>query len=115
MSKLAELIQELCPNGVEYRTLGDCVHEISNIKWTTVDEQYLYIDLTSVDRNTHKIAETQAIDANSAPSRAQQREIVRILDNFTELTARKKQYEHYRDLLLTFGSADRTISEDRQG
>lgn len=44
-----------------------------------------------------------------------QREIVRILDNFTELTteltlelmeeltARKKQYEHYRDSLLTFG------------
>lgn len=39
-----------------------------------------------------------------------QREIVRILDNFTELsaelsaelTARKKQYEYYRDELLTF-------------
>jgi len=35
-----------------------------------------------------------------------QREIVRILDNFTELTAeltaRKKQYEYYRDLLLSF-------------
>ena len=40
-----------------------------------------------------------------------QREIVRVLDNFTdltaeltaELTARKKQYEYYRDLLLDFG------------
>ena len=40
-----------------------------------------------------------------------QSEIVRILDNFTELTAeltaeltsRKKQYEYYRDKLLTFG------------
>ena len=40
-----------------------------------------------------------------------QREIVRILDNFTELTAeltaeltdRKKQYEYYRDSLLAFG------------
>ena len=40
-----------------------------------------------------------------------QSEIVRILDNFTELaaelaaelTARRKQYEHYRDELLTFG------------
>ena len=39
-----------------------------------------------------------------------QREIVRVLDNFTELTAeltaelaaRKKQYEYYRDTLLTF-------------
>ena len=37
-----------------------------------------------------------------------QREIVRILDNFTELTAeltaRKKQYEYYRDQLLSFDS-----------
>ena len=36
-----------------------------------------------------------------------QEEIVKILDNFTELEAeleaRKKQYEHYRDELLTFG------------
>lgn len=44
------------------------------------------------------------------PSIPIQREIVRILDNFTELTAeltaeliaRKKQYEYYRDELLTF-------------
>jgi type I restriction enzyme S subunit len=45
-----------------------------------------------------------------------QQEIVRILDNFTgltaltaeltaELTARRKQYEYYRDLLLTFGDS----------
>lgn len=32
-----------------------------------------------------------------------QEEIVRILDNFTELTARRKQYEYYRDSLFTFG------------
>lgn len=32
-----------------------------------------------------------------------QSEIVKYLDNFTELTARKKQYEYYRDLLLDFG------------
>lgn len=31
-----------------------------------------------------------------------QREIVRILDNFTELTARRKQYNYYRDELLSF-------------
>ena len=40
------------------------------------------------------------------PPLAAQREIVRILDNFTELTtelaARKKQYEYYRDSLLEF-------------
>lgn len=33
-----------------------------------------------------------------------QSEIVKILDNFTELTARKKQYEYYRESLLTFGA-----------
>lgn len=32
-----------------------------------------------------------------------QHEIVRILDTFTELTARQKQYEYYRDMLLSFG------------
>ena len=49
------------------------------------------------------------------PPLAVQQEIVRILDSFTELTtelnekltaeltARRKQYEHYRDELLTFG------------
>ena len=40
------------------------------------------------------------------PSLEVQAEIVKILDNFTELTAeltaRKKQYEYYRDLLLDF-------------
>lgn len=32
-----------------------------------------------------------------------QREIVRILDNFTELTTRKMQYEFYKERLLMFG------------
>ena len=63
MSRLDELIQELCPNGVEYKLIGDCVHKTSNIKWATADGSYLYIDLTSVDRDTHKITETQTIDA----------------------------------------------------
>lgn len=46
-----------------------------------------------------------------------QQEIVRILDNFTqltaeltaELTARRKQYEHYRDELLTFDGDNITL------
>ena len=47
-----------------------------------------------------------------------QREIVRILDNFTslkaelqaELQARKKQYEYYRNRLLTFGNDIKVVS-----
>lgn len=54
-----------------------------------------------------------------------QREIVRILDHFTELTtelttelatelaARKKQYEYYRDHLLTFGDDVETRALDK--
>lgn len=50
-----------------------------------------------------------------------QGEIVRILDNFTELTAelaaelaaRQKQYEYYRDLLLTFKPNEGTILNER--
>lgn len=48
-----------------------------------------------------------------------QNEIVRILDNFAELTAeltaelsnRKKQYEYYRDLLLDFGENEQRERE----
>ena len=48
-----------------------------------------------------------------------QREIVRILDSFTELTAeltaelvaRKQQYEYYRDLLLTFDKTPTQFSQ----
>lgn len=72
MSKLEELIQELCPDGVGYKSIGDCVQKTSNIKWATTEGSYLYIDLTSVDRATHKITETQTVNANNAPSRAQQ-------------------------------------------
>lgn len=50
-----------------------------------------------------------------------QREIVRILDNFTflttelaaELEARQKQYEYYRDFLLTFKPNESTILNER--
>ena len=72
MSRLDELIQELCPDGVEYKSIGDCVYKTSNIKWSTSSDDYQYIDLTSVDRDTHQITETQTINAENAPSRAQQ-------------------------------------------
>ena len=51
-----------------------------------------------------------------------QEEIVRILDNFAELTAeltaelnkRKQQYQYYRDYLLTFDKRGATSQTDRQ-
>lgn len=39
-----------------------------------------------------------------------QAELVRILDKFTELTARKKQYNYYRDQLLTFEEGEACLS-----
>lgn len=215
MSNLEELIERLCPDGVEYKEINDCTIKVQNIKWKSyVGEDKQYIDLSSVDRERNIITETQNIDADTAPSRAQQivmkddiifgttrpmlkryciipekydgeicstgfcvlraktdiinprwlyhnittnnffayveknqqgtsypaisdtivkafklpvpplevqREIVRILDKFTfltaelaaELAARQKQYEYYRDLLLTFKSNESTILNER--
>lgn len=215
MSNLDELIERLCPDGVEYKEINDCTIKVQNIKWKSyVGEDKQYIDLSSVDRERNIITETQNINADTAPSRAQQivmkddiilgttrpmlkryciipekydgeicstgfcvlraktdiinprwlyhnittkkffayveknqqgasypaisdtivkafklpvpplevqREIVRILDNFTflttelaaELAARQKQYEYYRDLLLTFKSNESTILNER--
>ena len=210
MSRLDELIEKLCPDGAEFLTLQECTQKVKNIKWKSYSgNDKKYIDLSSVDRDLHCIMETQNINSDSAPSRAQQivqtddillgttrpmlkrycmipetydneicstgfcvlranteivlpkwiyhniattdffayveqnqkgasypaisdasvkafslpvpplevqREIVHILDSFTlltaeltaelidELTARKKQYEFYRDKLLTFGN-----------
>ena len=215
MSNLEELIEKLCPDGVEYKEINDCTIKVQNIKWKSyVGEDKQYIDLSSVDRERNIITETQNINTDTAPSRAQQivmkddiifgttrpmlkryciipekydgeicstgfcvlraktdiinprwlyhnittnnffayveknqqgasypaisdtivkafklpvpplevqREIVRILDNFTflttelaaELAARQKQYEYYRDLLLTFKPNESTILNER--
>ncbi|MGL4363457.1 MAG: restriction endonuclease subunit S [Bacteroidales bacterium] len=205
MNKIDKLILDYCPNGVDYVTIGSCVSKVQKIKWSEhSSDVYKYIDLSSVDRQTHIISDVEEITINNAPSRAQQiveegdilfgttrpmlqrytlidkqynqqicstgfcvlrtnedkllsgwlyhqisseaflsyveknqkgasypaisdldikrfkiplppleiqQEIVRILDTMTnltaeltaELTARKKQYEYYRDMLLNFG------------
>ena len=190
MSRLDELITELCPNGVEYRKVGD-IANISRGKvmskeylkenageypvyssqtendgklgaittymfdgeyltWTTdganagtvfyrsgkfsvtnvcgvidntskdVDTKYLYYILNreaphyvnSGMGNPKLMSNVMARINLPVPPLEVQREIVHILDSFTlltaeltaELTARKKQYEFYRDKLLTFGN-----------
>lgn len=72
MSRLNEMIQELCPDGGEYRPIKDCVESVEKIEWKKTDETYRYIDLSSVDRDDHTIGETIEISADDAPSRAQQ-------------------------------------------
>lgn len=62
------------------------------------------IDVSATDMA--KISIPIPCPENPEKSLAIQTEIVRILDTFTELTARKKQYEHYRDLLFSFPKPD---------
>ena len=100
----------------------------SNIIWVANNEEFLtnkflyYIYQT----NPWKVADGGTIQRlyNSdlekiklpVPPLEVQREIVRILDNFTFLTtelARQKQYEYYRDLLLTFKPNESTILNER--
>ena len=62
----------------------------------------------------------------SLPPLEVQQRLVRVLDNFdsicsdlniglpAEIEARKKQYEFYRDALLTYAATDKTILTDRQ-
>lgn len=217
MSKLDELIQEFCPNGVEYKTLGDIATDIyrgSGIKRDQIKEvgipcvrygeiyttygvwfdkcvshtdegiisnpkyfeygdilfaitgesvediakscayvgherclaggdtvvlkhkqnsKYLSYALSTTEARQQKSkgkvkskVEHSSIPAIKeitvpVPPLEVQSEIVRVLDNFTELTAeltaelmaRKKQYEYYRDKLLTFDDADIPIVQLR--
>lgn len=73
MSRIDDLIRQHCPNGVEFRALGEVTTRGSNIKWGKgSDEEFRYIDLSSVDRVTRRIGETAVISSGDAPSRAQQ-------------------------------------------
>jgi len=57
----------------EYERIGDVCSRTDNIVWNEVgDSTFKYVDLSSVDRETHSIGATKIINSNSAPSRAQQ-------------------------------------------
>jgi type I restriction enzyme S subunit len=92
---------------------------------STIIDRFMYFTLLCKEKllqSKVRRAGIPTLDANviqslriPVPPLEVQREIVRILDNFTEqvaelkdaiaaeLAARKKQYEYYRDELLTFG------------
>ncbi len=190
MSKLSEMIARLCPNGVEYKKLGEIVEILrgkrltkkvlssdgpypvyhggleplgyyseSNREGDTVMiinvgasagtvgycgekfwssdgcfclakskqtiGRYLYYVLQNKEielKSKVRVAGIPTLDAQvigalsiPLPPLPVQREIVQILDNFANLTAeltaelakRKKQYEHYRDMLLNFTGGGR--------
>ncbi len=58
---------------VERKSLRECVLNTNNIKWSeNQGVEFQYIDLSSVNRDDNKISETQSINSETAPSRAQQ-------------------------------------------
>ncbi len=57
---------------VEFKALGEVLQSTSNIRWNdSLENEFRYIDLSSVDRITHSISGTKTINAKTAPSRAQ--------------------------------------------
>ena len=202
MSNLEELIEKLCPDGVEYKKIGELVdyeqpgnyivsstkysdeynipvltagqtfilgyiNETDGVyksskdnpviifddftaafKWvdfefkvkssaikiltvnntlTTIRYIYHVMGFLNISSDEHKrlwIGTYSNIKVPVPPLEVQ-REIVRILDNFAiatteiqqklqeELAARQKQYEYYRDLLLTFKPNESTILNER--
>lgn len=60
--------------GVEMKTLGEVCIKTPNIRWknTSNNEAFKYIDLSSVNRDTHTIDNVLEINKDNAPSRAQQ-------------------------------------------
>lgn len=73
MSRIDDLIHQLCPEGVPFVPLKALVQQTSKIDWdASSGNSFHYIDLTSVDRATRRIVEAATIDVDNAPSRAQQ-------------------------------------------
>jgi type I restriction enzyme S subunit len=59
--------------GWEYKKLGEVCDKTVNIKWDEhPNQQFKYIDLSAVDRVTHKVLSTSIINSTDAPSRAKQ-------------------------------------------
>ena len=60
--------------GWEYKELGKCCEKTTNINWNNSFSEiaYNYIDLSSVDRESHTITKPQIINKTNAPSRAKQ-------------------------------------------
>jgi len=198
MSKLDELIAELCPDGVEYMPVGELCsiqtgsqinkenfknvgeypvyngginpsgyHDDFNteantiaisqggasagfVNWVDVPffagahcytiknvsklilNRYLYFYLKNKQddiQNSKHGAGIPGLNSRAiknlripVPPLPVQQEIVRILDNFTELIAqleteleaRQKQYEYYRDKLLTFPARSKDVKESKE-
>ena len=57
-----------------YKKIGDITNKCQNIHWQEIDPQlsFRYVDLSSVNRDSHLIENTEKISVQTAPSRAKQ-------------------------------------------
>ena len=66
MSRIDDLIQEHCPERVEFRPVDELVKPVKKIKWSGENECKWYIDLGSVDHPTHLITQADVITSPNA-------------------------------------------------
>lgn len=72
MSSIDNLIDQRCPDGVQFRPLAELTSSVGKVRWDLVTAPLRYVDLSSIDRVTHQIGESVRVDSHSAPDRAQQ-------------------------------------------
>ena len=73
MNRIERLLEEMCPEGVDYKSLNELCTKPKYIKWSEIDSsEFIYIDLESVDRDLNKICDVKTINKEDAPSRAKQ-------------------------------------------
>ena len=102
--KVKSSAMKMLTSNIEKTTLRYIFHMMSSICYSTDEHKRLWIS---------RYSQLQI----PLPPLPVQEEIVRILDNFTELiaeltaelTARKQQYEYYRDNLLNFEKIDTEV------
>lgn len=70
--KLLKFANCVCGGGYRKITIDGVCVKTMNVQWKGNAKTYRYIDLSSVDRETHLIGSTMEITSENAPSRAQQ-------------------------------------------
>ena len=122
MSKLEKLITELCPNSVEYKKIKDVYKRlkgtpITAAKMKEIENPDGEIKIFAGGKTVIDAAEDDIPNANITRVPAvlvQSRGVIDAIyyDNDltsglpAEIEARKKQYEYYRDKLLTFQAVE---------
>lgn len=70
---IAEMVERLCPDGVEWVRLGDVSSKPENVDWRKEHSPLQYVDLSSVEMFTGRFTDVDFVNSKSAPSRAQRR------------------------------------------